>query len=176
MIEYVRQVILTGLPGSGKSVVGRELASRLGWMFVDLDAEIVRRSGEPISEIFAEKGEERFRDLEALATAELRGRERLIFAPGGGWITRPATVSILRPPARLVYLRVAPAIAAQRVRSGGSARPLLAGGDLQARISALLESREAAYSTADLTVNAELIVDEVVTCCEGWLVSEGLVP
>lgn len=176
MSDSLRQVILAGLPGAGKSTIGRALAARLGWTFVDLDTEIVRLAGRPIDRIFAEEGEERFRDLEALATAELRDRERLILAPGGGWASRPATVAILRPPARLVYLRVAAAVAAERVRGADDVRPLLTGSDLPERMSALLMVRQEAYSTADLTVNAELVADEVLTYCVEWLVSEGMVP
>jgi shikimate kinase len=174
--EALRQVILTGLPGSGKSTVGRALAERIEWDFVDLDAEIVRRAGRPVSLIFSESGEERFRDLEALATSELRDRQRVVIAPGGGWVTRPETVSLLRPPARLVYLRIGLEVAAERIRDGADERPLLAGPDLPERLNSLLKVREAAYSTADLTVNAELIVDEVLTQCIAWLVSERMVP
>ncbi|MGI8844301.1 MAG: shikimate kinase [Gemmatimonadaceae bacterium] len=176
MSEAIRQVILTGLPGSGKSTIGRALAERIGWDLVDLDGEIVRRAGRSVSRIFAENGEERFRDLEALATSELRNRQRVVIAPGGGWITRPATVSLLRPPAKLVYLRVAPEVAAQRIREVSAERPLLSGSDLLVRLSSLLMVREGAYSTADLTVNAERIVDEVLTQCMAWLVSERMVP
>lgn len=176
MSEPLWQVILTGLPGSGKSTVGRALAERIEWDFVDLDAEIARKEGKSISQIFAENGEERFRDLEALATSELRDRQKLIAAPGGGWVTRPATVALLRPPARLVYLRVSPQVAAERIERESEERPLLSGSNLPARIDSLLLDRERAYLTADLTVNAELVVDEVLTQCVAWLVTEGMVP
>jgi shikimate kinase len=176
MSESLWQVILTGLPGSGKSTVGRALAERIEWDFVDLDAEIARKEGRSVSQIFAENGEERFRDLEALATSELRDRQKLIIAPGGGWVTRPATVSLLRPPARLVYLRVPPQVAAKRIERESDERPLLSGSNLPVRLDSLLLDRESAYLTADLTVNAELVVDEVVTQCMTWLVSEGMVP
>lgn len=176
MSEAPRQVILTGLPGSGKSTVGRALAERIEWDFVDLDAEIARKEGRSVSQIFAENGEERFRDLEALATSELRDRQKLIVAPGGGWVTRPATVSLLRPPARLVYLRVPPQVAAERIEKESDERPLLSGTNLPVRLDSLLLDRKSAYLTADLTVNAELVVDEVLTLCIAWLVSEGVVP
>jgi shikimate kinase len=176
MSESLWQVILTGLPGSGKSTVGRALAERIEWDFVDLDAEIARKEGRSVSQIFAENGEERFRDLEALATSELRDRQKLIIAPGGGWVTQTATVSLLRPPARLVYLRVPPQVAAKRIERESDERPLLSGSNLPVRLDSLLLDRESAYLTADLTVNAELVVDEVVTQCMTWLVSEGMFP
>lgn len=176
MSESLWQVVLTGLPGSGKSTVGRALAERIEWDFVDLDAEIVRKEAKSVSQIFAENGEERFRDLEALATSELRDRQKLIIAPGGGWVTRPATVALLRPPAILVYLQVPPQVAAARIERESDERPLLSGSKLPARLEALLLDRERFYVTADLTVNAELVVEEVVTQCMSWLVSEGMVP
>ena len=170
MTRPLRQLVLTGLPGSGKSTVGRQLAVRIGWEFVDLDELIVERAGRDVAQIFAEAGEERFRELEALATSEIRFRDRLILAPGGGWITRPETVALMRPNAKLAYLRVSPATAARRVAASELARPLLAGGDAAARMEALLQARERLYESADLTVDAELIVDEVVTLLERWLV------
>jgi shikimate kinase len=170
MTAPLRQVVLTGLPGSGKSTVGRSLAARIGWDFVDLDELIVERAGRPVEQIFSEAGEERFRELEALATSEIRFRDRLILAPGGGWITRPGTVALVRPAAKLAYLRVSPATAARRIAGSELARPLLAGGNTAARMEALLRGRERLYEAADLTVDAELIVDEVVTLLERWLV------
>lgn len=176
MTAAPRQVVLTGLPGSGKTTVGRALAGRIGWDFVDLDAEIVMRSGRSVATIFAEDGEERFRQLEALATAELRDKDRVIVAPGGGWITRPATVGLIYPPARLLYLRVSPETALARIVASGEARPLLAMGDPADRIHQLLAERGKLYEAADSAVDAEVYMDEVVTRCERWLVSEGLLP
>jgi shikimate kinase len=79
-------------------------------------------------------------------------------------------VALIRPGAKLAYLRVSPSTAARRVAASELARPLLAGGDAAARMEALLHERERLYESADLTVDAELIVDEVVTLLERWLV------
>ena len=176
MTSHPRQLILTGLPGSGKSTVGRELASRLGWGFVDLDDLVVERAGRSVEQIFAEWGEGRFRELEAMATIEVRGRDPLVLAPGGGWITSPEAVSVLRPPARMAYLRVAPEVAVERIEASGAVRPLLGSGGLVSRIREIQRTRQHLYETADLTVDTEVIVSEVVTQLERWLVSEGLVP
>lgn len=176
MTAHCRQLILTGLPGSGKSTVGRVLARRIGWEFIDLDDLVAARAGRSVERIFAEQGEERFRELESLATAELRSRDRLVAAPGGGWITRPQVVSLLRPPARMAYLRVRPAVAADRIVRSGEVRPLLGTADPLGRLRSLHREREHLYATADLTVDTEVIVSEAVTELERWLVSEGLLP
>jgi len=176
MTSPLRQLVLTGLPGSGKSTVGRSLAGRIGWDFVDLDELIVARAGRSVERIFAEAGEERFRELESLATAEVRFLDLVSLLPVGGWITLPKTVALIRPGAKFAYLRVGPATAARRVAASELARPLLAGGDATARMEALLRRRERLYEAADLTVDAELIVDEVVTLLERWLVPGSLDP
>lgn len=171
-----RQVILTGLPGSGKTTVGRSLARQVGWDFVDLDELVTERAGRSVTRIFEEWGEKRFRELEGLATAELQGRDRLVVAPGGGWITRRETLALLRPPARMAYLRVDPGTAAARIANSGEVRPLLGESNPEGRIRELYGAREHLYGTADLTVDAQVIVSETVTRLERWLVSEGLLP
>ena len=176
MTALCRQLILTGLPGSGKSTVGRALALRIGWEFVDLDELVTERAGRSVERIFAESGEEQFRELEALATAELRERDRLVAAPGGGWITRPEAVTLLRPPARLAYLRVDPDVAAARIAGSREVRPLLGRVDSTAKMWELHRAREHLFKTADMAVDTEVIVSEVVTALERWLVKEGLLP
>jgi shikimate kinase len=80
----VDRIVLTGFMGSGKTTVGRLLASRLGWAFHDLDDEIERRTGETIPQIFANKGESAFRRQESAALASLLGQQRMVLALGGG--------------------------------------------------------------------------------------------
>ena len=109
-------VVLVGLPGSGKSTVGRAVAERVGRGFLDLDREIERREGRSISEIFAERGEHYFRQRERELTESLRPLGSLIVAPGGGWITNSDVVALLRPPGRIIYLKVRPATALARAR------------------------------------------------------------
>lgn len=99
-------VCLTGFMGSGKSTVGRLLAAQLAWFFADLDEEIERESGLSISQIFAQKGEAVFRDIEhqclarVLASTSARNM-RLVLALGGGTFTQPRNAALLRdfPPA-----------------------------------------------------------------------------
>lgn len=83
-----RNVVLIGMPGCGKSAIGRALAKRLGKTFVDLDAEIVRRAGRPIPDIFAREGEDAFRALESQAVREAGARTGCVLSTGGGVVTQ----------------------------------------------------------------------------------------
>jgi shikimate kinase len=160
-------VILVGLPGSGKTTVGRAVAERLGRPFLDLDEEIERRQGESISRIFGERGEAYFRQLERQLTEELRDCGGMIVSPGGGWVANPGLVSILRPPGRLVYLRVRPETALRRIGTNRELRPLLSRPDPLAELERLHVARRGGYESADWVVDTELhdlqrVIDEVV--------------
>ena len=150
-------VVLVGLPGVGKSTVGAAAAARLGWPFLDLDREIERRAGRTVAEIFADSGEERFRELERQATRELVGRRRIVVASGGGWAAQPGLLALLGPHATIIYLAASPAAVAGRLGAGQADRPLLAAGDTVGRLAALLEEREAHYRAADHVIDTELI-------------------
>ncbi|HEY6829361.1 MAG TPA: shikimate kinase [Gemmatimonadaceae bacterium] len=149
-------IILVGLPGSGKSSVGRAVAAQLGRTFLDLDLEIERREGRSISEIFGENGEAYFRAKELSLTKELQQVGHMILAPGGGWITIPDVVGLLRPPGRLIYLRVQPETALQRLGTRRTLRPLLTRPDPEGELKRLYEQRRTAYETADHVVDTEL--------------------
>ena len=151
-------IVLVGIPGAGKSTVGRELAARLQWPFVDLDDEIAAREQMSVRDIFAKRGEAHFRALEREATERLALAEApAVVAPGGGWITVPGLVELVRPPARLIWLRVSPERALERLGKGVEARPLLSGRDPLAALTAILTAREAFYLQADHTVSVELM-------------------
>jgi shikimate kinase len=142
--------------------VGRAVAAALGWPFVDLDAEIVAREGQSIAAIFASRGEPRFRELELEATGRLRDAPPSVVAPGGGWVTAPATVALLCPPARTVYLTVSPETALRRLRRTVRLRPLLRRDPLTA-LRRLLDARRSAYERADLLIDTELLDLQGVT-------------
>ncbi len=89
-------VSLIGMPGCGKSTTGRALARELGWEFVDVDDLVPRRAGKPIERIFAEDGEEAFRAVETACTAEALARPGRVVACGGGVVTRPRNLPVLR--------------------------------------------------------------------------------
>lgn len=156
-------LVLVGLPGAGKSTIGRAVAERLGRTFLDFDHEIERREGKTIGEIFGEKGEGHFRELERALTEELRLMGNMILAPGGGWVANSEVVRLLRPPARLVYLRLRPETALKRLGSERSTRPLLMRPDPLGELRRLLNARKAAYEAADHVIEAELLdVEEVI--------------
>src|SRR5688572_10409385 len=83
-LEWER-VVLVGFMGSGKTTVGRQLATRLGWTFVDLDDEVEARAGMSVDELFRTRGEPAFRLLESEAGAAVLARKAIVLAPGGGW-------------------------------------------------------------------------------------------
>lgn len=155
--ELDAHLVLTGLPGSGKSTVGQLVAARLGWPFLDFDVEIERREGLGVPQLFAERGEAGFRALEAGLTRELAAAGGMVLAPGGGWIADPANVALLRPPACIVYLRVTPETALRRMGEQRATRPLLQHPDPIANLRALLARRAAAYEAADHVVDAEVV-------------------
>ncbi|MBO4708849.1 MAG: AAA family ATPase [Kiritimatiellae bacterium] len=97
-------IVLTGMPGVGKTTVGRLVAKRLGREFVDCDEEIVRRSGCEIPAFFAEKGEKAFRDLEAEVIRDLSAQGGKVIATGGGAILRAENVANLRSNGRIFFL------------------------------------------------------------------------
>ncbi len=156
-------LILVGLPGAGKSTVGSVLARELGRSFLDFDAEIARREGMTIAEIFATKGEPTFRQLEHGLTEELKDLGGMVLAPGGGWVARPETVAIIRPPSRMVYLRIRPRTAINRMGRSVAGRPLLSRPNPVAELERLLQQRRSAYESADYVVDVERVaITEVV--------------
>ncbi len=150
-------LILVGLPGVGKSTVGAAVADRLERTFLDFDAEIERREGMSVSQIFGEKGEEYFRDRERELTEELKLFGNMILAPGGGWVQFPDVVALIRPPAKMIYLKARPETALKRLGALRMTRPLLMRPDPVGELRRLLAARKAAYEGADFVVDTELL-------------------
>jgi shikimate kinase len=148
-----RNVVLIGFMGAGKTTVGRLLARDLGWRFVDVDEEIVRRAGTSIATLFRERGESVFRELEQRLTQELSWLADTVIAPGGGWILRPGALDGLPSTTRVVWLRVSAEEAVRRLRDTSTERPLLAGPDPLARAHGLMAEREPLYRRADHTID-----------------------
>lgn len=170
MTGSVRRIVLVGLPGSGKSTVGPSLAHRLGWVFLDFDDEIARRSGRSIARVFQEQGETAFRAMEAELTAELSSRTNIVLAPGGGWAAQPGLLEGLPAGSAVIWLRVDPAEAIRRLRGSPVDRPLLAGDDPLGVLRALHEQRQHRYARADLTVDVDdRDAAEIVDRISAWL-------
>lgn len=104
LTSELENIVLIGMPGCGKTTVGRALAERLGRAFVDLDEEIVRRAGRPIPDIFAREGEDAFRALETRAVREAGSRTGLVISTGGGVVTRKENRDPLRQNGVIVHL------------------------------------------------------------------------
>jgi shikimate kinase len=138
-------IALIGMPGGGKSTVGRHLARRLGWGFVDADALIEQRLGESIRSYFEREGEERFRDIEAATIDELtaRGGARVL-ATGGGVCLRESNRQALHERCTVVYLRSTPEELHRRLRHD-THRPLLQVADPLARLRELFAQRDPLY-------------------------------
>lgn len=154
-------IVLVGLSGAGKTIVGDLLAARLGWAFLDLDSEIERVAGRSIAEIFAAHGESGFRDLERLVTASARVDARTVVSTGGGWMQRPELRETW-PGAVRIWLRVDPATALSRLAKERCTRPLLAGPDPETELERLLAERLPAYGLAEISVRTDALEPEAV--------------
>ena len=164
------RVVLVGLPGAGKSAVGRALAARLGWRFVDVDAAIVEQEGISIAALFQRDGESAFRAMEARLTAELSSGPETVLATGGGWAAQPGSIESLPPDSAVVWLRISPGEAIRRLRGSPEVRPLLAGTDPLGALRALADIRTERYALADLTVDVDdMTVDAIAEIIDAWL-------
>lgn len=140
-------ISLVGMPGSGKSTVGRHLARRLGVPFEDSDHVIEQRIGGPIKDFFAREGEAAFRDLEQTVIAELARRGDGVLATGGGTVLREANRRALREAGVVIYLRSSPESLWRRLRNDRK-RPLLQVDDPLAKLRELYEARDPLYMEA----------------------------
>jgi len=150
-------LVLVGLPGAGKSTIGRQVAKALGRPFLDFDLEIERRTRRTIARLFAEEGESAFRAREVALTRELAAAPPMVLSPGGGWVTNPGVVDLVRPPGRIIHLQISPAAALARLSRSRIVRPLLQVSDPGATLEALWEKRAGLYSQADFAVDAETV-------------------
>jgi len=134
-------VYLVGMPGSGKSTVGPELARLLGVPFVELDAEIERTAGRTVRQIFEEEGEVGFRELEAAALEDSAARDPSVVSCGGGIVLEPANRITLRASGEVVFLSVPLEVLHTRVQPAAD-RPLIRQGD---DLDRLFHEREPLY-------------------------------
>jgi shikimate kinase len=142
-----RPIALVGMPGSGKSTVGRHLARLLGWRFLDSDHEIERQIGGSIRVYFEQHGEPAFRDLEQQAIADLCQQTGAVLATGGGAVLREANRQALKSGCDVVYLRSSPEELFRRLRHD-TQRPLLQVNDPLRRLRELYRERDPLYRDA----------------------------
>jgi shikimate kinase len=161
-----RTIVLVGLMGAGKSKVGRRLALRLGLPFSDSDPEIEAAAGETIEEIFANRGEQVFRDGERRVIARLMAQPVHVLATGGGAFMDPMTRSLIGRRGVSLWLRADLDTLVARVLRRND-RPLLKRGDPRQILAELIERRHPIYAEADLTVDSgagspEVTVNRVI--------------
>jgi len=137
-------LVLVGLPGSGKSTVGRQLARRLNIPFVDSDHAVEQRLGCSIREYFEREGEDRFRDIESEVIDDLSRHHQGVLATGGGSVLRPLNRERLHQRGRVFYLRSKPEDIFRRLRHDRT-RPLLQVADPMARLRDLFAVRDPLY-------------------------------
>ena len=137
-------LVLIGPMGAGKSSVARELARLTARRWTDTDKQVAQSCGLTITEIFARHGEEHFRWLETAALRSLAGEQRLIVATGGGIVTRPENLPLLRALGCVVFLNADEEVLFERV-SRNRQRPLLQTADPRATLGELVSSRRALY-------------------------------
>jgi shikimate kinase len=147
-------IALVGMPGSGKSTVGRHLARQLGLRFVDSDTVLEQRLGATIRDWFAQHGEAAFRDEEQHVIDELTRQGGAVLATGGGAVLRPANRDALHHRAQVFYLRSTPEELFRRLRND-TQRPLLQVADPQRKLRELYRERDPLYRrTAHYTVES----------------------
>lgn len=159
-----KNILLIGFMGTGKSTVSRRLHQLLGMKEVDTDAMIVEREGMSISDIFAQKGEEAFRNMETELLRELKVEKNLIVSCGGGMALRDENAAIMKEAGTVVWLTATPETILKRVEHDDS-RPLLRGNKNVGFISNLLNKRYPKYEAA---ADIQVVTDDcsVQDICE----------
>jgi shikimate kinase len=169
-----KTLILTGFMGSGKSSVGKFLASLRGCDFIDLDAEIVAVAGCSINNIFARDGEQSFRHLESLQLEKvLAAGEGSVIATGGGAVLAAQNRMLMRNRGVIINLKVTLEQVIARLK-GCNDRPLLAGDDAAVSAQTLMSAREQFYADADIRIDTdgksvEDVATEILCRLKGFL-------
>ncbi len=160
-------IALIGFMGTGKTTVGQSLARRLGKDFIETDALIEQQAGKSIAEVFKDKGETGFREIEIGVIKQIAERKNAVIACGGGVVLNRINVDRLRRECVVVLLTASPRAVVKRIPQDGNIRPLLQVADIES-IKQLLAFRKPFYErAADITVNTsrlniEGVVDQIV--------------
>jgi shikimate kinase len=168
-----RSIVLVGLMGCGKTSVGRRLASKLALAFVDADEEIEKAAAKSISEIFADYGEDYFRDGERKVITRLLSQGPQVLATGGGAFMNSDTRAAIRSHGISIWLRADLPLLMRRVMKRDH-RPLLQVQDPEAVMKVLMDTRYPVYAEADIVVESrdvshDVVVGEIVGLLEGHL-------
>jgi shikimate kinase len=172
-------IYLTGFSGAGKSVSGRLASNKLGWAFVDTDDLIEQRAGKQIPQVFADDGEERFRDIERGVLLDISGGSRQVIATGGGVPVDPSNRKLMQETGIIVRLTASPEMIHQRLAYGKkrtrALRPLLGDDAPVERIRRLLSQRESSYSQADFTIDTDIRAhaDVALDIANAWHTYQG---
>ncbi len=162
------QIHLAGFMGSGKSTIGRLLARRLLWSFLDLDGVVERHAGRSVAEVFREDGEEAFRVMESHVLRQIVAKPATVVALGGGTLIDEGNQALSRRSAIVVWLQCPLEVLRERCGVADGARPLW--GDLAA-LQARLDERLPGYQGAELRVDAtgdpEAVAAAVATAIDG---------
>ena len=159
----ITNLVITGFSGTGKSLVTREVARRLNWDFLDTDDEIVKQIGRPITEIFRDDGEARFRELEHQAIKNACEQKQLVIAIGGGAIVDPRNYELLFETGLIICLEAKPEKIYERLFREAACnpetevRPLLTVENPLERISQLKAARQSHYAKADWTIHTDYL-------------------
>jgi shikimate kinase len=163
----MENIFLIGFMGAGKSTIARELQKRLGMNLVEMDARIVEEQGMSINDIFAQYGENHFRDIESQLILTIGDEGSTVVSCGGGVVLRPQNTEYMKKSGKVVYLKTSPETIFERVRHSTD-RPILNGNMNVEFIAGLLEKRRPLYEgAADITVvtdnrSCEEICSEII--------------
>lgn len=158
-------IALIGLRGAGKSTLGKLLAKKIGWSFVELNKEIEQQNGLSVAEIIALYGQEGFRRMEQAALGQLLARQQLmVLATGGGIVSEPLTFELILSSFYTIWLKAEPEEHMARVRRQGDLRPMADDRSAMAELRNILVSREPLYARASAVVDtAGLTVDDAAS-------------
>jgi len=165
-----RAIVLVGLPGSGKSTIGKAIAAELGLRFLDSDTEIERQTGMTIARYFETHGEKAFRALEAEVISRLLETRDCVIALGGGAFLNPLTRSAVKSRGTSIWLDAPLDLLEERLKHSAD-RPLLNGGDRLQVLRQLSKAREPSYREADIrieSVDQQRAVDEILVALRPW--------
>ena len=166
--DLMKTIVLTGMSGSGKSTAGKILSGKTGMKFVDIDEQIILNEKKSINEIFAQNGENYFREIEAKVIKNIFSPENLVISLGGGAFENEKTRNFLLENSVVIYLKTSPETVLDRLKNAND-RPLLNNNMNFERIENLLNFRKNNYELAHFTVitdnkNVEEIAGEILRC------------